>query len=89
MNINLIKDLGISRTLTTLMESEALLNDGCAIVIFEIALDIAEGLGNAGFWKIIGNFCRLVFGGIAMGLVFSFIATYWLHKLFRKPEIEN
>ena len=71
------------------MESEALLNDGYAIVIFEIALEIAEGVSSAGFGNVIGNFCRLVCGGVFMGLIFSLLATYWLYKLFRKPAIEN
>ena len=38
------------------MESEALLNDGYAIVIFEIALEIAEGVSSAGFWKCYWQF---------------------------------
>jgi sodium/hydrogen exchanger 10/11 len=39
----LLKELGASKRLSTMIEGESLLNDGTAMVAFLVMLDIAEG----------------------------------------------
>lgn len=39
----LFKDLGASKTLSTLIEGESLVNDGSAMVLFEVILGSCEG----------------------------------------------
>ena len=39
----LLKELGASRRLATLIEGESLLNDGTAMVVFLVILDIVKG----------------------------------------------
>ena len=41
--VALLRDLGASRRLATLIEGESLLNDGTAMVVFLVLLDIVEG----------------------------------------------
>jgi NhaP-type Na+/H+ or K+/H+ antiporter len=41
--VSLLKDLGASRTLSTLIEGESLINDGTAFVLFTITLDLVKG----------------------------------------------
>ena len=41
--VALLKDLGASKRLSTMIEGESLLNDGTAMVIFLVILDIVEG----------------------------------------------
>jgi NhaP-type Na+/H+ or K+/H+ antiporter len=41
--VALLKELGASRRLATLIEGESLLNDGTAMVVFLVILEIVEG----------------------------------------------
>ena len=40
----LLKELGASRRLATMIEGESLLNDGTAMVVFLVLLDIVKGV---------------------------------------------
>ena len=41
--VSLLKELGASKRLSTMIEGESLLNDGTAMVVFLVVLDIVEG----------------------------------------------
>jgi NhaP-type Na+/H+ or K+/H+ antiporter len=41
--VSLLKELGASKELSTLIEGESLLNDGTAMVVFFVMLDVVEG----------------------------------------------
>ena len=41
--VALLKELGASKRLATMIEGESLLNDGTAMVIFLVLLDLVEG----------------------------------------------
>lgn len=41
--VALLKELGASKRLSTLIEGESLLNDGTAMVVFSVLLEIAKG----------------------------------------------
>ena len=42
--VSLLKSLGASKRLSTLIEGESLLNDGTAMVLFTVFLDISKGI---------------------------------------------
>jgi NhaP-type Na+/H+ or K+/H+ antiporter len=50
--VALLRDLGASRRLSTLIEGESLLNDGTAMVTFLVLLAIVEG-EEATVWTIL------------------------------------
>ena len=50
--VALLRDLGASRRLSTLIEGESLLNDGTAMVTFLVLLGIVEG-EEATIWTIL------------------------------------
>eukprot|EP00828_Plagiopyla_frontata_P017581 TRINITY_DN2275_c0_g1_i7.p1 TRINITY_DN2275_c0_g1~~TRINITY_DN2275_c0_g1_i7.p1 ORF type:complete len:1063 (-),score=155.68 TRINITY_DN2275_c0_g1_i7:82-3270(-) len=85
--VSLLKELGASKTLATLIEGESLLNDGSAIVLFEVVEEIVEGQ-NVTAGHVTTFFLRLAFGGVGLGLAFAIVSTFWLSLLFRKPIIE-
>lgn len=58
------------RTLTTL-RAEGLINDGTALVLFAVAVDVATGDGSPGPLDLLGRFLGSYGGGIAAGLVAS------------------
>ena len=55
--VALLKELGVAKDLSTLIEGESLLNDGTAMVVFLVLLEILEanesGEHAPGAWDII------------------------------------
>lgn len=84
--VALLKDLGASKKLGTLIEGESLLNDGTAIVLFMVFfLGISgEATGKNGFVE----FLRVAFGGIGVGLFFGWVVLRWLKKVFNDAMVE-
>jgi len=85
--VSLLKELGASKTLSTLIEGESLLNDGTAMVVFEVLLEMAEGK-HVTFGHVAGFFARLSFGGPILGIIFAIFMSSWLGYLFNKPIME-
>ena len=66
--VSLLKEVGASRTLSTMIEGESLFNDGTAYVMFTVAFELVQGEDlSAGY--IIGEFFRLSFGGPLFGFL--------------------
>jgi monovalent cation:H+ antiporter, CPA1 family len=66
--IAMFKDNGVKGRLRLLVESESLLNDGAAAVLFVMALAWAQGQGAGdGAGEIALTLGKIVFGGIAIG----------------------
>ena len=75
--VALLKELGVAKRLNTLIEGESLLNDGTAMVVFLVVLEIVEGKEVTGA-DIVVKFIRLTLGGVALGLLTGFILATWL-----------
>lgn len=85
--VALLKDLGASKKLGTLIEGESLLNDGTAIVIFMVFfLGIT---GNASDGNPIVEFFRVAFGGLFIGGLFGFIVLRWIRNVFNDALVET
>lgn len=66
--IAMFKDNGVKGRLRLLVESESLLNDGAAAVLFVMALAWAEGHGaGQGSGEVLMTLARIVLGGVAVG----------------------
>lgn len=60
----------------TVMEGESLVNDGVAMVAFEVCLHlVTHGSASGGF--VVGQICQLSFGALAIGVAWGF-ATVWI-----------
>ncbi len=74
--LSIFKSAGVSKKLSTIMEGESLLNDGIAIVLFQIAsvylLTYIE-MGWAGIGSGVLLFLQFALGGILVGVVLGFI----------------
>ena len=85
--VALLKELGASRRLATLIEGESLLNDGTAMVVFLVLFDIVEGK-ELEVGEVIGRFFRLAFGGILLGILGGAVCSFFLARIFNNPVLE-
>jgi monovalent cation:H+ antiporter, CPA1 family len=81
--VSIFRQLGVPRRLLTLVEGESLLNDGVAIVLYQILLAAALG---ASVSPVTGglDFLRVFFGGLAIGTLVGVVAMLivpWLSRL--------
>lgn len=84
--VSLLKELGASKKLGTLIEGESLLNDGTAIVIFMV---IFLGLtGTASEISPILEFFRVAFGGTIIGIIIGAVTIAWVRRVFNDALVE-
>ena len=84
--VALLKELGASKKLGTLIEGESLLNDGTAIVLFMVFFlgMTGEASGNSPVLE----FVRVSFGGVLVGVIIGYISIIWLQKVFNDALVE-
>jgi NhaP-type Na+/H+ or K+/H+ antiporter len=85
--VALLKELGASKRLSTLIEGESLLNDGTAVVVFMVILEISHGVELSAV-DIIGMFCRLSFGGPALGIAAGIFLSMLLSRIHNNGVLE-
>jgi len=80
--VAILRELGVSKRLSVLIEGESLLNDGTSIVVFNVLLAmLTEGVrfdAAAAF----GRFVWVVAGGMAVGLGLALVLSTWIERLF-------
>ena len=70
----IFRDLKTAGRLALLIEGESLLNDGTAVVVFEILLAAMIG-GRLSMIRGMGQFCLAVAGGLALGAALGYLAN--------------
>ena len=83
--VALLKELGASKKLGTLIEGESLLNDGTAIVIFMVLLATITGAGSD--TSPIVEFLKVALGGALVGVFFGWLTIRWVKKVFNDALI--
>lgn len=83
----LLKELGASRRLATLIEGESLLNDGTAMVVFLVLLDLVKGI-ELSVGDIVWRFVRLSVGGPILGLLGGIILSFVLSRTHNNFVLE-
>lgn len=84
--VSLLKELGASKKLGTLVEGESMLNDGTAIVIFMVLLLGITGMGSDA--SPVVEFLRVAVGGTLVGIVIGYIVIAWVKKVFNDALVE-
>ena len=85
--VSLLKELGASKRLATMIEGESLLNDGTAMVLFLVILEIVEGKPVVAGDVIITSL-RLSLGGPMLGIACGMIVTYFLRRIHNNFILE-
>lgn len=84
--VSLLKELGASKKLGTLIEGESLLNDGTAIVIFMSFFLFLTG--NHASSSPIVEFLRVSAGGVFIGIIVAWGAISWVGRVFNDALVE-
>lgn len=84
--VSILKEVGASKKLSTLIEGESLFNDGTAIVFFMVFFSAFTGTGNDN--NAILEFFRVVLGGVAVGALIGWFVVSWLKKVFNDALFE-
>ncbi|MDH5607320.1 MAG: cation:proton antiporter, partial [Anaerolineae bacterium] len=74
--VALFRSMGVPKRLQVLLEGESLLNDGTAIVIYNIMLVIALGISEFEPAAILVDFLRIAGGGLIVGAVLAALFSY-------------
>jgi monovalent cation:H+ antiporter, CPA1 family len=82
----IFRDLRVNKRLSLIMEAESLLNDGTAVVLFEIALGAAVAQ-TFDVRKAVGQYFFAVAGGAALGMVLGYLAGRITERV-DDPQIE-
>jgi len=77
----LFKKAGVSADLRHLVEGESLFNDGTAVVVFVILLDLVMQGGAVNVGAALLDFVRVAGGGLALGVGLGYIAWLFLRRV--------
>lgn len=84
--VAILKEVGASKKLGTLIEGESMLNDGTAIVIFMVIFMTLTG--NSSETSPFIEFLRVAVGGTLVGLAVGYIVIAWVKKVFNDALVE-
>jgi len=80
----IMRRLGVPRGLVSVVESESLVNDGTALVLYRVAI-VATVSGTFSAWDASWRFAWSVVGGIGIGLVVGFLTAEVRRRLDNPP----
>ena len=85
--LGILKKAGVPDSLETKITGESLFNDGVAVVVFLVFLEIAKGAHEITVLMVAGLFLKEVLGGVVYGLSIGAVA-YWMLKSVDNYQVE-
>lgn len=85
--VALLKELGASKKLNTIIEGESLMNDGTAIVVYKLFFQMVQG-DTFNVAQVIKFLSQVALGAVALGLAFGLASSFWLGIIFNDTVIE-
>ncbi len=84
--VSLLKELGASKKLGTLIEGESLLNDGTAIVLFMVFFVGISGTTESA--SPVVQFLKVSLGGTFLGILVGWFTIGWVRRVFNDALVE-
>src|SRR6266498_1194874 len=81
---SIMRRLGVPRRIVTVVEGEALVNDGTALVLYRVAVTAAVS-GAFSLWNASWHFVWSEIGGVGIGLVVGFLVAALRRRLDNPP----
>jgi len=81
---SIMRRLGVPRRIVTIVEGEALVNDGMALVLYRVAVTAAVS-GAFSFWNATWHLVWSVVGGVGIGLIAGFLIAAVRRRLDNPP----
>ncbi|XP_055819135.1 sodium/hydrogen exchanger 8 isoform X1 [Solanum dulcamara] len=85
--VALLKELGASKKLSTIIEGESLMNDGTAIVVYQLLLRMVTGW-TFNWGAVIKFLVEVSLGAVGIGIAFGIASVLWLGFIFNDTVIE-
>ncbi|EPS64886.1 hypothetical protein M569_09893, partial [Genlisea aurea] len=85
--VALLRELGASKKLSTIIEGESLMNDGTAIVVYQLLYRMVTGW-RFNWGTLIKFLSQVSLGAIGIGLAFGIASVLWLGFIFNDTVIE-
>ncbi|XP_050231832.1 sodium/hydrogen exchanger 8-like [Mercurialis annua] len=85
--VALLKELGASKKLSTIIEGESLMNDGTAIVVYQLFYRMVLGESSNG-GMIVRFLAQVSLGAVGIGVAFGIASVLWLGFIFNDTVIE-
>ncbi|EOA37585.1 hypothetical protein CARUB_v10011936mg [Capsella rubella] len=85
--VALLKELGASKKMTTLIDGESLMNDGVSVVVFQLFFKMVMGQ-NSDWGSIIKFLVQNSFGAVGIGLAFGIASVIWLKFVFNDIVVQ-
>ena len=87
--VAILREVNAPKRLGVLIEGESLLNDGTAIVVFMVLVELlAQTQGEFSLAGTLQRFAIVVSGGIAVGLIIGLVSSWWMARTFNDPLVE-
>nr|XP_016487886.1 PREDICTED: sodium/hydrogen exchanger 8-like [Nicotiana tabacum] len=85
--VALLKDLGASKKLSTIVEGESMMNDGAAIVVYQLFYRMVLGK-SSGWVAVLEYLAEGSLGAVIIGLVFGMASLFWLRFVYNDTLID-
>ncbi|XP_010496361.1 PREDICTED: sodium/hydrogen exchanger 8 isoform X3 [Camelina sativa] len=85
--VALLKELGASKKMTTLIDGESLMNDGVSVVVFQLFFKMVMGQ-NSDWGSIIKFLVQNSLGAVGIGLAFGIASVIWLKFVFNDTVVQ-
>ncbi|XP_038697530.1 sodium/hydrogen exchanger 8-like isoform X2 [Tripterygium wilfordii] len=85
--VAMLKELGASKKLSTIIEGESLMNDGTAIVVYQLFFRMVLG-ENFNWGAVLKFLTQVSLGAVGIGIAFGIASVLWLGFIFNDTVIE-